>query len=293
MGIALLRSLAVSLVLVVTAGCSGPETPQEVAEAFWQSVAENDVDSMAELSTLDKTKDFDGFDRDWTDVAPAFGRVVIDDVEATIVTRLPSEDGPDADPQELVTYLVRQQEGWQVDYRRTREAIMNPSPFGQLMGELGKLRDKLEASFASSSNDLEASMNEFASEFEAYTRDLEQQAKEAMEDFGESLQNAMEDLADSINEALEDNDQMPRDDKVLLEEAAVDLEGNSESLDDPSMDSLAEASRAMARTGERFSRLSEETFERYREDWNEALTEIRAETDSFFVDLRQRTQAGS
>ncbi|QSP95113.1 hypothetical protein LPB19_01435 [Marinobacter salinisoli] len=282
-----------ALMVLVLAGCSSPETPQEVAGAFWQSVAENDGDALTELSTLRDANRFDGFGRDWTDVTPVFGRVVIDDAAATIVTRLPAQEGSSAKPQELVTYLVRRQKGWQVDYERTRDAVMNPSPFGQLMGELGKLRDKLEARFASSSDDLEASMNEFAIEFEAYTRELEQDAEDAMEDFGETLQDAMEDLVDSINEALEDDRSMSPDDQILLEEAARDLDGNSQSLDDPSVNSLAEASRAMARTGERLGRLSEDTLNRYQDEWNEALAQIQEDTDAFFGDLRQRSEAGS
>ena len=66
-------------------------------------------------------------------------------------------------------------------------------------------------------------------------------------------------------------------------------------LDDPDDEErlVERLRRYQARTGKRFSRLSEETFERYREDWKEALAEIRAETDAFFVDLRQRSGKGS
>lgn len=46
------RVVALALAAVVVAGCSKPETPQEVAAEFWQALSEKDADTVADLSTL-------------------------------------------------------------------------------------------------------------------------------------------------------------------------------------------------------------------------------------------------
>lgn len=283
-----LRWLALAVGLLVLAGCSKPETPQEVAAAFWQAMAENDVGDVVELSTLTSEAAFDAYRRDWTNAVPSFGRVVIEEREATIVTRLPTEEGTEGERLELVTYLVSTAEGWLVDYQRTGDAILNPSPFSGLMGQLNSLGEKLSSSFARSSEDLEARMNELSQDLEAYSDELRIRAESAMEDFAEALQEAMKDLEESLNDSLEDNDQAPQEDRVILEQASRDLDQKAEALDEPTAEHLAEATRAVAEAGENLSRLSSETWAQYRDQWETRLDEIRADTRAFFEDLGQR-----
>ena len=280
--------LAVVASLLLLAGCSKPETPQEVAAAFWQAMAENDAGDVVALSTLTDEKQFDAYKRDWTNAVPSFGRVVIEEREATIVTRLPTEEGSDGERLELQTYLVSTAEGWLVDYQRTGDAILNPSPFSGLMGQLNSLGEKLSASFARSSEDLEARMNELSRDLEAYSDELRIRAERAMEDFADALQEAMKNLEESLNESLEDNDQAPQEDRVILEQASRDLDQKAEALDEPTAEHLAEATRAVAEAGESLSRLSSETWEEYRDQWEARLDDIRADTKAFFEDLGQR-----
>lgn len=282
----LFRCVFAAIALLVLAGCSKPETPQQVAEAFWQAVAENDADAVAEFSTLSSPDDFDGFRKDWSGIEPSYGRVVIDEREATVVTRLPPEYGKEGEHQELITFLIKEAETWQVDYSRTEDALLRPSMFGNLMGELNKLGEKLSSSFSSSSDDIEASMNEFARNFEAYSAEVERKTKDAVEDFGALMQGAIEKLRESINEALEQGDQATPEDRVILEQASRSLSEEVKSLEEPTMETLAEASRTLAETGERFTRLSAQTYNRYRDDWEAQLEEIRTETNAFFADLR-------
>ncbi|WP_417567402.1 hypothetical protein [Marinobacter sp.] len=283
-----LQGLITALVFAFLAGCSSPESPQEVAAAFWQAMAENDASDVVEFSTLTESAEFDGYKRNWTNAVPSFGRVVIDGTEATIVTRLPAESGSEGERLELVTYLIREPDGWLVDYQRTGEAILNPSPLRGIMGELNKLGEKLSKSFSSSSDDFEASMDEFARSFEAYSAEINRQAQDAMEDFGDTLQDAMKELKESLEEALKEDRQAPPEDRVILEQAAHDLDTKGEALDEPTMETLADASHTLAETGERLSRLSDGTFSRYQDEWEAKLAEIRAETEAFFENLSQR-----
>lgn len=280
--------LLVLVAVLVSAGCSRPETPQEVAAAFWQSVADNDADEVVALSTLTSPSQFDGYKRSWTNAVPSFGRVVIEEREASIVTRLPPEEGSEGKRLELITYLVSAEDGWVVDYERTGDPILNPSPFSGLMGQLNKLGEKLSESFDQSSDDLSQRMDELARDLEAYSDDLRRQTDEAMSDFGDQLRDAMKDLEDSLDEALEDNEQAPAEDRVILEQASRDLGEKADALEEPTAEHLADASRSIAATGERLSRLSSETWAEYRGQWEERLDEIRDDMKAFFEDLGQR-----
>jgi nucleotide-binding universal stress UspA family protein len=281
-----IRGLIAALTLALLAGCSNPETPQEVAAAFWQAMAENDAGDVMEYSTLADSATFDGYKRSWTDAVPSFGRVVIEGREATIVTRLPAEAGTEGERLELITYLVRIQDQWLVDYDRTGEATLNPSPFSNIMGELNRLGEKLSASFSSSSGELEQQMEQLARDLEAYSEEMGRQAESAMDEFGEKLQEAMREFERSVEEALKKDEPTPPEDRVILEQAARDLDRQADELSDPTMEALANASRTVAATGERFTRLSEDTLNRYREEWEQKLAEMRAEAAAFIEQLR-------
>ena len=279
------RVVALTLAAVVVTGCSKPETPQEVAAEFWQAMSEKDADTVADLSTLAAASAFDSYARDWSDIVPDFGRVVIDDREATIVTRLPAEDGVPGERREVNTYLVERGGDWLVDYDRTGEAIMNPSPFAGLIGEMSRLGDRLTASFGQSSDDLSRQMDAIAREFEAYSDQTQRRAEQAMEEYGQALRGLMEELEKSIEEALEDNQRAPERDRSALQRTAADLNRSSGRLDEPDFDAFVDSSRALAEAGARFSRLSDDTFKSYKRTWDAKLDEITERTRAFFEEL--------
>ena len=282
------RVVALTLAAVVVTGCSKPETPQEVAAEFWQAMSEKDADTVADLSTLAAAPAFDSYARDWSDIVPDFGRVVIDDREATIVTRLPAEDGVPGERREVNTYLVERGGDWLVDYDRTGEAIMNPSPFAGLIGEMNRLGDRLTASFGQSSDDLSHQMDAIAREFEAYSNQTQRRAEQAMEEYGQALRGLMEELEKSIEEALEDNQRAPERDRSALQRTAADLNRSSDRLDEPDFDAFADSSRALAEAGARISRLSDDTFKSYKRTWDAKLDEITERTRAFFEELHGR-----
>lgn len=280
------RGFVMALVVLGITGCSKPETPQEVAAAFWQAMADNDAGDVVRFSTLDDTRDVDGYQRSWANAVPSFGRIVIDEREATIVTRLPAEERSGGERLELTTYLVRAQGQWLVDYQRTGEAILNPSPFSNIMGELSRLGQRLGDTFSSSSSELEDKMAQLARDLETYSDEMSRRAESAMEDFARRLQESMRALERSLDEALKDGQPESAEDQAIMEQAARDLERQADELSQPTMEALASASRTVAETAERFSRLSRETLNRYQEELNEKLAEMRADAEAFIEDIR-------
>lgn len=281
-----LKVAVLMLVVSFAAGCSKPETPQEVAAEFWQALAENDADAVADLSTLASPSDFDGYDQDWFETVPDFGRVIIEDREASIVTRLPSEDGNSGERREVITWLVELNGDWLVDYDRTGKSVINRSPLDSLMGEINKLGERLSATFSQSSDDIAIQMDEMARKFEAFSDEANRRARQAMDDYGRALQGLMEELRESVEEALEENRQAPAGDRSALQQTAAELGKSSDKLDEPDFEAFADSSRTLAEAGERFSELSDESFRKYQQVWDARLDEVSERTIAFFEELQ-------
>jgi hypothetical protein len=214
-----LAVFALATLVGVFAGCSKPETPQQVAAEFWQAMAANDANDVADLSTLANTSEFDTFKRDWLNTLPDFGRVVIDGSEATIVTSLPAENATAGERRDVLTYLVQQNDQWLVDYQRTGEALMSPSALDGLASQIDRLGDRLGEAFGRSSDDFSRQIDQMAKDFENYSAEAERQAKESMKGFGKALDGLMKELEQSIDEALEKTPEAPKTERAGLQQA--------------------------------------------------------------------------
>lgn len=280
--------LFVSGMLMLTlmlAGCSKPETPQEVAEAFWQAVAENNAKAVAEYSTLIDSAAFERFaDELQQGTSPYWGRVVIDDNEASIVTRLPGE-GDAADEREVLTYLVRQDGQWRVDYQRTSDAVTTRSRLKNLIGQIGDWKDRITAQFNDSSIELADRMEQLEKDLETYSAQARNQASQAMEKYGEVLRDYMEQLADSIEQALKERKQAPPGDRETLQRTMADLNDRSEELEEPTLDALARGSRTLAEAQANLSEVSSEAFADYQRQWRKMMDDIQERTERFLGEL--------
>ena len=200
--------VTMTTLLVVFAGCTKPETPQQVATEFWQAMAEGNTKRAVELCTLTGTSALDGFDRDWLNTLPDFGRVVIDADQATIVTHLPGDVGvKDAEAgarREITTFLVRVNDQWLVDYQRTREAVTEPSALSGLKNDISKLREQLEGAVGRSREQISEQLDRLTREFENYSEETGKKAEEILESFSRSL----EDLRKRIEKSLEDAEEV-------------------------------------------------------------------------------------
>lgn len=281
----LLRGLAAASMLAFLAGCSNPETPQEVAEVFWQSVLENDADDVAEFSTLADADQFDGFGQEWQDVSIAWGRVVIDEARATVETRFISAGEGSDDGRKVLTFLERRDNEWKVDYERTHAAVTERSMFDGVIGTLNDLRDRLSESINRSSDSMGDRLDELAIELEALSAEAEQRSREALEEYGEKLQKHIEELTESIEEALKgEPDASPRD-RELLEASRRDLSTQSERLDEPDLGAFAESSRAVTEARFRLTEVDQARFEDYQNDWQEWIEEIEADLSQFMDEV--------
>lgn len=279
----LLRGMAVASMLAFLAGCSKPETPQEVTEAFWLSVTENDADEVVELSTLTDPAQFDGFGTEWQSVSFEWGTIVIDGSRATVETLFLSPDSEDA--RKVLTYLQRREDEWMVDYERTQRAVTSRSMFDGVIGTLSDLSDRLSASLDRSSDSVSKRLDDMAEELDALSREAEKRSREALEEYGEKLQEHIEALTDSIEEALKGEPEATPRDRQLLEASRQDLSAQQERLDEPNLQAFAESSRAVTQTRFRLTELDQARFEDYRNDWQDWIEEIEKDLSEFMDEV--------
>lgn len=272
-------------VTFLLSACSGPETPQEVSEAFWQSMLEGHAGDANTYSTLVDDAAFDSFERDWQGVHVEWGRVVIDGHQASVDTTLRGLKGQ-SEPRETTTYLVKKDEQWLVDYYRTGDALARGPLFDGVLGELEQFGRDLQARWSQQSS-------EMAREIERLNQDLEQHAEQANENFsdlvkeyGEKLEQHLDALSRSIEEALRDHPSAPPQDRRRLNQAVLRLDAQRDNLDEPSLQSVARSSRTAVQTQLELSQLSNE-FAGYKAEWQQRVAEMEEELVDFLHQMRQ------
>lgn len=221
----LLILVALVALAAVFAGCTRPETPQQVATEFWQAMAAGNAKDVVELSTLTDTSALDGPARDWLNTLPDFGRVIIDADQATIVTHLPADAGvKDAQAgarREITTYLVTVDDQWLVDYQRTDEAITEPPPLSGLKNEVSRLREQFDGVVGRSREQLSERMDQLTEEFEKYSDETGRKAEEVLESFGRSLEDLRKRIEKSLEEAQKKDQEAQEPEPGSLEQAAI------------------------------------------------------------------------
>lgn len=277
---AIKRFSLVILGTLILSACGGPETPQEVSKAFWLSVIEGDAGEVADLSTLDDESRFDGFGQDWQGATASSGRIVIEGPTARITTRIKGLKDQDDKPLETTTYLVQEDGEWQVDYAHTKEAFTNRPLFDQMMRKLEDFGEQMRSSFSASSDkaakDIERMSEQLKDRMAAANEDVSKQ----MDDFAEKLGEAMEALSESISNALEDNPQAAPQDRQTLQQAVIRLDENREELDDPTVQSVADGSKALAQVQLSLNRLGDR-FAAYQKAWGEQVEKVEQEMTRF------------
>ncbi|TBW58429.1 hypothetical protein EZI54_03320 [Marinobacter halodurans] len=269
-----------SLVLLGTlmlSACGGPETPQDVSTAFWQSVIDGDADAVADLSTLDDVSRFDGFgQQDWKGVTATIGRIVIEGPTARITTRLDGLKDHGDKPLETTTYLVKEDGDWQVDYAHTKEAFTNRPLFDQMMRKLEDFGEQMRSSFSDSSDQAARDIERMSAQLQDRMAAANEDFSRQMDAFAEKLDQALEALSESISNALEDNPQASPQDRQTLQQAVIRLDENREELDDPTVQSVADSSRTLAQVQLSLNRLGDR-FAAYQKAWSEQVKQVEQE----------------
>ncbi|WP_404361941.1 hypothetical protein [Marinobacter sp.] len=276
-------SLLLICSLFLTACSSEPRTPQEVAQAFWQSVIKGNAGEVVEHSTLLTEDGFDEYGQQWEGVTAALGRVVIEGGEASIVTTLEGLENSSGETVRTVTFLVTLDNQWLVDYHKTGDALEQRPPLDRFLGKLEDLGQQLRNQFLDHSDAAAVKLDAMAEELERLSDSANEQISTLMEDYGKKLQQTLDELARSMEEALEEKEKVSPEDSRILNEAVLRLDRQSEQLSEPDITSVAESSKTLARTQLEINRLGQE-FSTQKERWRAKIGEISQEMAQIMYD---------
>jgi len=240
-----------------------------VAQTFWESVIRNDTKNAVKYSTLTGAQDYDSFSRNWGDFRPSFGRVIIDGDEANIVSEFSRPDNSGAHSRNFVTYLVRQNDEWKVDYSRTGRALRGGA-LASLFGQLDQLGNEISDQFRASSKDLSEEMGRMNEQFADLSGTISQQASESLRRYGKKLSRSIRGLADSVQRALEEHERRLSDrDRRVLTEVVSDLNEGSENLSHPTIQSITDAGKTVGTAQRQLASTDDQAVGQYKEQWRE------------------------
>lgn len=272
--------------------CFAPQTPQEVARAFWTAVINDDARQAAEYSTLARAEDYDAFSRNWQGLQPSWGRIVLDGNEASIVTRFADPTTSEKTDREFVTYLVHREDRWKVDYERTGRGVRGGT-LGELIGKLSQLGNDLSKQYESSLKDFQVEMERLGRRLEEMADTFGQQAAQSIERYAEELQRSIEQLRESINRALQEQERnMPEHDRRILTEVSADLERNSRNLSRPDITAVAEGGRNIGRAQQRLASIDSGWSAEYREQWHALSAKLEQDVQRLLQEISATPRDG-
>ena len=270
-----LRIVALLGAVLLLSACFGEKTPQDVTTLFWQAVIGNEANKAVEYSTLDDIHAYDGFSRDWSGLQPTLGKVVIEGDEASVVTTFASPDAQAGGrPLELVTYLVRQNDQWKVDYGRTGEALRGP--LTSLFTQFNRLSKKISGQLDAAAGNLTVEMERLSEQLEQLSATVGGQASTAIEQYGKALRRSIDELAESVERALKDQ-RLLEQDRRTLRRVTKDLNEDSDSLARPTAEAIADSGKNVAAARQQLAGIESAALQPYQEQWQEWGERIEAD----------------
>jgi len=120
--------------LFLLSGCQAISTPKQVTTAFWEAMADGDVDAARQYAT-EETQHLVTQQQNLEDATLKTGEVLIDGSNATVSTVLTLKKPQLNKDLSFDTVLLKENDLWKVDYQRTLNNFLN-LPFGDIFKSL-------------------------------------------------------------------------------------------------------------------------------------------------------------
>lgn len=280
-----------ALLALLLSGCSKPETPQQVSQAFWQSVINNDVAGVVRYSTLGSESGYEAFSRDWSGMIPSWGKIIIEEREARVHTHVSKPDAASSEMLNFVTYLVKQDEQWKVDYENTEKAVLASAAVADFVNRITTLGNEISQQFEDAGKTLSSELEELHDKYQALAEDLGSQTSQALEDYSLLMRKHLDALSQSIADALrEKQDEIPPADRQIMEDTVKELNASSEQLTQPDLDSIADTGEVIVITRKNLASLDAETFNQYQLQWQEWMDRVSEDLNNLFEQLAKETK---
>jgi len=278
-------SVAIFFALLLSA-CGKPETPQEVSLAFWQSVIDGDVAGVVKYSTLGSEKGYDAFSRDWTGMIPSWGKIIIEEHEARVHTHISTPDAAQSEMLYFVTYLVKQDGIWKIDFDKTEKVVLASSAVSDFVNRITTIGNEISQQFEEASKTVTSELESLNEQLLQLTESLGNQANRAVEEYSEIMQGHLAALAASIEKAIQEQEkEIDPADRELMEDTVKELNQSSKKLAQPDMNSIAETGEVIIITRKNLDKVDNGTFKDYQAQWQEWIDSVNVDLVNLFNEL--------
>ncbi|MDI1293128.1 MAG: DUF4878 domain-containing protein [Methylobacter sp.] len=120
--------------LFLLGGCQAVLSPEQVTTAFWEAMAEGNLDSARKYATQE-TQHLVTKQQNLEDALVKTGVILIDDFNATVATVMTLKKPENNKDLSFDTVLLKENDLWKVDYQRTLNNLSN-LPFGDVFKSL-------------------------------------------------------------------------------------------------------------------------------------------------------------
>jgi vacuolar-type H+-ATPase subunit F/Vma7/low affinity Fe/Cu permease len=264
------------LALMLSACGKKAETVPEVSKAFWDAVIAND-----EYSTLENEEEFDRFGREWQNMLPSWGQIVIDADEARVNTQVSTPDGTGAGMLFFVTYLIKTDDGWVVDYERTGKGVSASGVVVDFVDKITTLGEDIRRQFEKTSENVAIEMATIVEQLDQMTEQYQDQADSAIESTANSMRKLLDEFADSLEKAMEEiqGPGITETNQTDMKESVDRLQSSSKELANPSLDAIANSGQQVIVVTEKLARITDEKLDKYAEQWEKILVQFEAEME--------------
>ena len=272
-----------AVLAMLLSACGKPETPQQVSQAFWQSVIKNDVAGVVKYSTLGSESGYESFSRDWSGMVPSWGKIIIEDRQARVQTQVSRPDAASSEMLNFVTYMIKQDEQWKVDYENTEKAVLASAAVADFVNRITTLGNEISQQFEDAGKILNSELEALNDQFQQLAEGLGNQASQALEDYSLLMRKHLDALSQSLENALtEKQDEIPPGDRQIMEETIKELNESSERLAQPDLDSIADTGEVIVITRKNLASLDAETYKQYQSQWQEWIDRVSEDLQNLF-----------
>ncbi len=277
--------LPLALAIFLSA-CSKPQSPLEVSQAFWQAVIEGNVPDVVKYSTLGSEEGYEAFSRDWTGMLPSWGKIIIEEHEARVHTHVSKPDAAQSEMLYFVTYLVRQDDQWKVDYDKTEKVVLASSAVSDFVNKITTIGNEISQQFEEASRMVTAELESLNNQLIQLTENLGDQAASAVEKYSEIMRQHLDALASSIENAIKEQDSSINPaDRKMMEETVTELGKSSKKLAQPDMNSITETGEVIIITRKNLETIDAGTFQKYQDQWQQWINEVNVDLLNLFNEM--------
>ncbi|EGW19831.1 DUF4878 domain-containing protein [Methylobacter tundripaludum] len=155
--------------LLLLGGCQAVLTPEQVTTAFWEAMAEGNLDSARKYATQE-TQHLVTKQQNLQDATVKTGTIFIDGSNATVTTVMTLKKPENNKDLSFDTVLLKENELWKVDYQRTLNNLSN-LPFGDIFKSLQAIGETIN-------KELEQQIPLFEKQIKSFSEELIRQLDE-------------------------------------------------------------------------------------------------------------------